>query len=65
MTTALIVGAGAGLSASLARKLAARGMKLSLGPHEGVRSPFVIDGERCGASLPAPVLGEADGKLGG
>ena len=46
-------------------QVAARGMKLSLGPHEGVRSPFVIDGERCSAPGPAPALGEADGKLGG
>ncbi len=38
----------------------ARGMQLDLGPHRGVRSPFVIDGERCAADRPAPVLGEGD-----
>jgi len=38
----------------------ARGMALDLGVHRGVRSPFVIDGERCAAVLPAPTLGEAD-----
>ena len=46
-------------------QVAARGMRLDLGAHEGVRSPFVIDGERCAASRPAPALGEADGDLGG
>jgi len=38
----------------------ARGMALDLGSMKGVRSPFVIDGERCASDLPAPVLGEAD-----
>ncbi|MCB1361726.1 MAG: CoA transferase [Rhodobacter sp.] len=38
----------------------ARGMELDLGVHRGVRSPFVIDGERCASDLPAPRLGEAD-----
>ncbi|GAB4263339.1 MAG: CaiB/BaiF CoA-transferase family protein [Pararhodobacter sp.] len=38
----------------------ARGMELSLGPHRGVRSPFVIDGARCASDLPAPELGEGD-----
>ena len=38
----------------------ARGMALDLGAHPGVRSPFVIDGERCAAPGPAPMLGEAD-----
>ena len=38
----------------------ARGMALDLGAHRGVRSPFVIDGARCGSDLPAPVLGEGD-----
>ncbi|HPD91274.1 MAG: CoA transferase [Rhodobacter sp.] len=38
----------------------ARGMALDLGPHPGVRSPFVIDGERCASDLPAPALGEGD-----
>ena len=38
----------------------ARGMELDLGGLKGVRSPFVIDGERCASDLPAPVLGEAD-----
>jgi len=39
----------------------ARGMKLDLGETTGLRSPFVIDGERCANPLPAPVLGEGDG----
>ena len=38
----------------------ARGMQLDLGPHRGVRSPFVIDGTRCAADRPAPVLGEGE-----
>ena len=38
----------------------ARGMQLDLGVHQGIRSPFVIDGERCAADLPVPALGEAD-----
>jgi len=38
----------------------ARGIELDLGPHRGVRSPFVIDGQRCASDRPAPVLGEAD-----
>ncbi|MFN3953817.1 MAG: CaiB/BaiF CoA transferase family protein [Pararhodobacter sp.] len=43
----------------------ARGMELDFatadaGALKGVRSPFVIDGERCASDLPAPVLGEAD-----
>ena len=38
----------------------ARGMQLDLGLHQGIRSPFVIDGERCAAELPVPTLGEAD-----
>ena len=38
----------------------ARGMELNLGPHKGVRSPFVIDGEPCASDRPAPELGEAD-----
>lgn len=38
----------------------ARGMVLDLGAHQGVRSPFVSDGERCGAELPAPELGSSD-----
>ncbi|WP_417597810.1 CaiB/BaiF CoA transferase family protein [Pararhodobacter oceanensis] len=38
----------------------ARGMELDLGAHKGVRSPFVIDGQRCASDLPAPELGEAD-----
>lgn len=41
----------------------ARGMQLDLGPHRGVRSPFVIDGLRCAADRPAPVLGEGDAEL--
>jgi crotonobetainyl-CoA:carnitine CoA-transferase CaiB-like acyl-CoA transferase len=39
----------------------ARGMRLDLGDTVGLRSPFVIDGVRCAAERPAPVLGEADG----
>ncbi len=35
-------------------------MQLDLGPHRGVRSPFVIDGTRCAADRPAPVLGEGE-----
>ncbi|KPQ06883.1 MAG: putative acyl-CoA transferases/carnitine dehydratase [Rhodobacteraceae bacterium HLUCCA12] len=38
----------------------ARGMALDFGEMKGVRSPFVIDGERCASDLPAPVLGEGD-----
>jgi len=38
----------------------ARGMALDLGPHKGVRSPFVFDGVPCHSDLPAPELGEAD-----
>jgi len=38
----------------------ARGMALDFGEMKGVRSPFVIDGERCASELPAPVLGEGD-----
>jgi crotonobetainyl-CoA:carnitine CoA-transferase CaiB-like acyl-CoA transferase len=38
----------------------ARGMRLDLGDTTGLRAPFVIDGERCAADLPAPVLGEGD-----
>ncbi|WP_323035244.1 CaiB/BaiF CoA-transferase family protein [Pararhodobacter sp.] len=38
----------------------ARGMALELGPHRGVRSPFVIDGVACASDRPAPELGEAD-----
>ncbi|MCC5970352.1 MAG: CoA transferase [Pararhodobacter sp.] len=38
----------------------ARGMELDFGTMKGVRSPFVIDGERCASDLPAPVLGEGD-----
>jgi len=41
----------------------ARGMQLDLGPHRGVRSPFVFDGERCASERPAPVLGEGDGEV--
>jgi len=41
-------------------QVTARGMQLDLGAHPGIRSPFVIDGERCAAPLPAPALGEAD-----
>jgi crotonobetainyl-CoA:carnitine CoA-transferase CaiB-like acyl-CoA transferase len=40
----------------------ARGMRLDFGPEGegtvGLRSPFVIDGARCAADLPAPRLGE-------
>lgn len=42
------------------RQVIARGMRLDLGETTGLRSPFVIDGERCAADLPAPVLGEGD-----
>jgi len=38
----------------------ARGLRLDLGETTGLRSPFVIDGERCASPLPAPVLGEGD-----
>ncbi len=38
----------------------ARGMALDLGPHRGVRSPFVFDGVPCVSECPAPELGEAD-----
>ena len=38
-------------------QVAARGMRLDLGVHQGVRSPFVFDGERAGSDRPAPVLG--------
>lgn len=40
----------------------ARGMELDFGKHKGVRSPFVIDGERCAACSPAPTLGDADSR---
>ncbi|MCC5988840.1 MAG: CoA transferase [Pararhodobacter sp.] len=42
----------------------ARGLALDLGAHRGVRSPFVIDRQRCASDLPAPELGEADGEPG-
>lgn len=35
----------------------ARGMRLEFGDTVGLRSPFVIDGERCAAPTPAPILG--------
>lgn len=38
----------------------ARGMRLDFGETVGLRSPFVIDGARCAADRPAPVLGEGD-----
>lgn len=42
----------------------ARGMRLEFGPRGegtvGLRSPFVIDGARCAAEGPAPVLGDGD-----
>ena len=39
----------------------ARGLRLDFGTTQGLRSPFVIDGARCAADLPAPILGEGDG----
>jgi crotonobetainyl-CoA:carnitine CoA-transferase CaiB-like acyl-CoA transferase len=45
-------------------QVAARGLRLEFGPEGGgtvgLRSPFVIDGARCAAERPAPVLGEGD-----
>ena len=41
-------------------QVVARGMRLDLGGTVGLRSPFVIDGERCAADLPAPTLGAGD-----
>ena len=38
----------------------ARGMQLDLGVHQGVRSPFVFDGDRCASDRPAPALGDGD-----
>ncbi|MCC6001408.1 MAG: CoA transferase [Pararhodobacter sp.] len=38
----------------------ARGMQLDLGAHRGVRSPFVIDGQRLASPLAAPTLGDGD-----
>ena len=38
----------------------ARGMELDLGPHRGIRSPFVFDGEATAAPLPVPVLGSGN-----
>ncbi|MBN8291939.1 CoA transferase [Rhodobacter sp. NTK016B] len=37
----------------------ARGMELDLGPHRGIRSPFVFDGEPAVSARPVPTLGEA------
>ncbi len=42
-------------------QVVARGMRLDFGATQGLRSPFVIDGARCAADRPAPVLGEGDG----
>src|SRR5690606_31343822 len=41
-------------------QVAARGLRLDLGATAGLRSPFVIDGERLASDLPAPVLGDGD-----
>jgi crotonobetainyl-CoA:carnitine CoA-transferase CaiB-like acyl-CoA transferase len=38
----------------------ARGMRLDLGAHPGIRSPFVFDGERCASDRPVPELGQND-----
>lgn len=41
----------------------ARGMEIDLDAHKGIRSPFVVNGERCNSERPAPILGEANDDL--
>ena len=70
--TALIVGAGAGLSASLARRLAKEGMKVALasrttGDLEGLVKETGAETFTCDASKPAEVarlFADLDGSIG-